>query len=67
MTAPIAGARTPDQLEDNLAALSVEFAEPHLARLTGASAIQLGIPRDMPASDHIRTVAPGDLVIEDRR
>ncbi|WP_370938373.1 aldo/keto reductase [Amycolatopsis sp. cg13] len=66
VTAPIIGARTPEQLEDNLAALTVEFAGPQLERLAEASAIRLGIPHDQLASDHLRTATRGDLTIEDR-
>jgi len=67
VTAPIIGARTPAQLEDNLGALEVEFADAHLARLDEASAIGLGYPHDMLASDHIRAVTAGELTIEARR
>ncbi|MFZ3592670.1 aldo/keto reductase [Streptomyces sp. BH104] len=61
VTAPIIGARTPAQLEDNLGALEVDLSAAHLARLDAASAIELGYPHDMLASAHIRTVTRGDL------
>jgi aryl-alcohol dehydrogenase-like predicted oxidoreductase len=67
VTAPIIGARTPAQLEDNLGALEVGFTAAQLARLDSASAIGLGFPHDMLASDHIRTVTAGELKIEARR
>lgn len=67
VTAPIIGARTPAQLEDNLGALEVDLTASHLARLDAVSAIALGFPHDMLASDHIRTVMAGDLTIETRR
>ncbi|MEV0636154.1 aldo/keto reductase [Streptomyces sp. NPDC050619] len=67
VTAPIIGARTPAQLEDNLGALEVDFTASQLARLDEASAIGLGFPHDMLASDHIRKVTAGDLKIESRR
>ncbi|WP_433463855.1 aldo/keto reductase [Spirillospora sp. CA-128828] len=67
VTAPIIGARTPAQLEDNLGALEVDFTAAQLARLDEASAIGLGFPHDMLASDHIRNVTAGDLKIETRR
>ncbi|MGO4424514.1 aldo/keto reductase, partial [Streptomyces sp. MCAF7] len=54
------------QLEDNLGALDVDFSASQLARLDEASAIGLGFPHDMLASDHIRKVAAGDLRIETR-
>jgi aryl-alcohol dehydrogenase-like predicted oxidoreductase len=46
VTAPIVGARTLDQLEDNLGALDVRFAEEDLADLDRASAIDLGFPHE---------------------
>ena len=67
MTAPIIGARTPEQLGDNLGALEVDFTAAQLARLDEVSAIDLGFPHDLLASDHIRTVTAGDLKIETRR
>ncbi|MEU6424455.1 aldo/keto reductase [Microbispora sp. NPDC046973] len=67
VTAPIIGARTSAQLEENLGALEVDFTASQLARLDEAGAIELGAPHDMLASDHIRTVTMGDLKIETRR
>ncbi|EWC61831.1 putative oxidoreductase [Actinokineospora spheciospongiae] len=67
VVAPIIGARTPEQLEGNLGALEVDLTAAHLARLDEASAIDLGFPHDLLASDHIRTVMRGDLKIESRR
>ncbi|WP_369222528.1 aldo/keto reductase [Streptomyces sp. R39] len=67
VTAPIIGARTPAQLEDNLGALDVAFTDSQLARLDEAGAIGLGFPHDMLASDHIRNVTAGNLKIETRR
>ncbi|MET7683188.1 aldo/keto reductase [Streptomyces sp. NPDC005423] len=67
VTAPIIGARTLEQLEDNLGALEVDFTAAQLARLDEASAIELGYPHDLLASDHIRAVTAGDLRIETQR
>ncbi|OBI14391.1 aldo/keto reductase [Mycobacterium sp. E2497] len=67
VTAPIVGARTAAQLDDNLGALEVDFTTDHLGRLDQASGIELGFPHDVLASDHIRTVTAGDLKIETRR
>ncbi|MCX5558654.1 aldo/keto reductase [Streptomyces sp. NBC_00038] len=67
VTAPVIGARTPEQLLGNLGALEVGFAADQLARLDKVSAIDLGYPHDLLASDHIRTVTAGDLKIETRR
>ncbi|MEO6088930.1 MAG: aldo/keto reductase [Umezawaea sp.] len=67
VAAPIIGARTPAQLEDNLGALEVDFTADQLARLDEVSAIELGNPHDLLASDHIRAVVRGDMKIETRR
>ncbi|WP_406314711.1 aldo/keto reductase [Streptosporangium sp. NBC_01639] len=67
VTAPVIGARTPEQLVGNLGALEVDFTADQLGRLDKVSAIDLGYPHDMLASDHIRTVTAGDLKIETRR
>ncbi|HEX6345658.1 aldo/keto reductase [Umezawaea sp.] len=67
VTAPIIGARTLAQLEDNLGALDVEFTESQLARLDRVSAIDLGTPHDLLASDHARRVIAGDLTLAARR
>ncbi|WP_424217704.1 aldo/keto reductase (plasmid) [Streptomyces sp. BI20] len=61
------GARTPAQLEENLGALEVECTTAQLARLDTASAIELGQPHDLLASDHMRRVTTGGLRIETRR
>ncbi len=67
VTAPIIGARTPAQLEDNLGALEVGFTASQLARLDEAGAIGLGIPHDLLAGDFGRTLTRGDLKVETRR
>jgi aryl-alcohol dehydrogenase-like predicted oxidoreductase len=67
VTASIIGARTPEQLEDNLGALEVDFTAAQLARLDEISAIELGYPHDLLAGDHIRAVTQGDLKIQARR
>jgi aryl-alcohol dehydrogenase-like predicted oxidoreductase len=47
VTAPIIGARTMAQLEDNLGALDVVLTEAQLATLEDVSTIELGFPHDM--------------------
>jgi aryl-alcohol dehydrogenase-like predicted oxidoreductase len=66
VTAPIIGARTPAQLEDNLGALEVDFTAAQLARLDEAGAIRLGIPHDLLAGDFGRRLTRGDLSVETR-
>ncbi|MGW6443903.1 aldo/keto reductase [Lentzea sp. NPDC055074] len=66
VTAPVVGARTPEQLLGNLEALEVGLTEGQLARLDEVSAIELGYPHDLLAGEHIRAVTSGDLKIESR-
>ncbi|HEX7308067.1 aldo/keto reductase [Lentzea sp.] len=66
VTAPVIGARTPEQLEANLAALEVVLTDDQLARLDAVSAIDLGYPHDLLAGDHVRAVTMGDVVLESR-
>jgi aryl-alcohol dehydrogenase-like predicted oxidoreductase len=44
---PLIGARTADQLQENLGALAVEIDDGQLERLNAISAIELGFPHDM--------------------
>ncbi|RDG31714.1 aldo/keto reductase [Streptomyces corynorhini] len=67
VTTPIVGARTVAQLEENLGALEIDFTAAQLARLDETSAIGLGFPHAMLASDRMRAVTAGDLKIETRR
>ncbi|MER7348230.1 aldo/keto reductase [Streptomyces aurantiacus] len=67
VTAPVVGARTPAQLEDNLGALEVDFTASQLARLDEAGAIGLGFPHDMLARATTRKLTRGDLKVEARR
>lgn len=47
ITAPIIGARTLSQLEDNLGALEITFTDDQRAMLENASAIDLGFPHEL--------------------
>ncbi|MFJ8752945.1 aldo/keto reductase [Streptomyces sp. NPDC102441] len=67
VTAPVIGARTTAQLEDNLGALEVDFTAAQLARLDQASAIELGFPHDLLAGDAMRVATRGDTKLEARR
>ncbi|PQA87686.1 aldo/keto reductase [Hyphococcus luteus] len=53
---PIIGARTLEQLEENLAAFAMTLDETHVQRLDAASAIVLGYPHDWLASDLVRNL-----------
>jgi hypothetical protein len=49
ITAPIIGARTPEQLNETLGALDLRLSSEATARLDAASAIELGYPYELPA------------------
>ncbi len=50
VVAPIVGARTVAQLEDNLGSLAVEFSAEQRRKLDEISAIELGFPHDFLSS-----------------
>jgi aryl-alcohol dehydrogenase-like predicted oxidoreductase len=54
VTAPIVGARTLPQLEDNLGALEVTLTSEQLAALENASGIDLGFPHELLLRDRTR-------------
>jgi len=65
---PILGARTCEQLQDNLACLDLQLTQEHLDRLDLASAITLGFPHDF--ADAMRSTVLGkavDGVVDHRR
>jgi aryl-alcohol dehydrogenase-like predicted oxidoreductase len=66
VTAPIIGARTSAQLEDNLGALALELPEEQRTRLEEASAVELGFPHDFLARPMTRNVLHGDVKIAPR-
>jgi aryl-alcohol dehydrogenase-like predicted oxidoreductase len=56
VVSPIIGARTVEQLEDNLACLQITFSDGQLARLDEASRIDMGFPHSLLSSqsmDHM--------------
>jgi aryl-alcohol dehydrogenase-like predicted oxidoreductase len=53
---PILGARTREQLEDNLESLHVTLGDDHLARLDEISKIDLGFPHDFLSQEYIRNL-----------
>jgi aryl-alcohol dehydrogenase-like predicted oxidoreductase len=67
VTAPIIGARTPTQLEDNLGALDLTFTGEQLARLNAASAVERGFPHDFLERPLTHQVMFGDVKVEARR
>lgn len=66
VTAPVLGARTLRQLEDNLGALAVVLTSDHLAELDSASRIELGFPHDFLRSDFIKQALSGGTMIQAR-
>jgi hypothetical protein len=64
VTAPIIGARTLAQFEDDLGALDVRFADSQLNSLEKASAIELGFPHEFLARPMARGVLLGGVKIE---
>ncbi|WP_028936909.1 aldo/keto reductase [Pseudonocardia spinosispora] len=63
VAAPIVGARTLAQLNDNLGALDVEFTDDQLAVLDAASAVELGFPHDFLTKPMTRDVIFGGVSI----
>ena len=66
---PIVGARSEAQLRENLGALDVELTSEHVDRLSDASELRLGFPRDFLESEHVRGLIFGDTfeLIDDPR
>ncbi len=67
VTAPILGARTVKQLEDNFGALDVELTESHRGRLEEVSAIDLGFPHDFLKRPMVQQVVFGGTKLEARQ
>lgn len=63
VTAPIIGARTMQQFEENLGALDIELGDSQRAELGRVSAIELGFPHDMLKFDMVQHVMSGGLHI----
>jgi aryl-alcohol dehydrogenase-like predicted oxidoreductase len=57
---PILGARTLDQIQDNLGSLEFTLDAERLSRLDAATRIDLGFPHDFLAGDHVRQLAFGE-------
>jgi aryl-alcohol dehydrogenase-like predicted oxidoreductase len=67
VTAPIIGARTLSQLEDNLGALGVDLPDDACTRLEQASAVALGFPHDVLAQPSTMGAVFGDTRVSARR
>ncbi|MER5999332.1 aldo/keto reductase [Nonomuraea angiospora] len=64
VTAPIVGARTTAQLEDNLGALDVRFGDGQLAALEEAGRVDLGFPHEFLARPMPRQVMLGGVKLD---
>ncbi|MEV4010334.1 aldo/keto reductase [Nonomuraea angiospora] len=64
VTAPIVGARTTAQLEDNLGALDVRFNDGQLAALEEVSRVDLGFPHEFLARPMPRQVVLGGVKLD---
>jgi len=56
---PIVGARTQDQMKDNLGSLDLDLSSDHLKRLDGISKIELGFPHDFLSSNMAKSLLYG--------
>lgn len=66
VAAPLLGARTLRQLEDNIGALSVSLSPEQLDKLDAASRIELGFPHDFLTYDFIRAGLTGGTAVRPR-
>ena len=66
VTAPLIGARTLRQLEDNIGALGVELSADHLSALDAATRIDLGFPHDFLQFDFIQAGLTGHTQLRAR-
>jgi aryl-alcohol dehydrogenase-like predicted oxidoreductase len=57
---PIVGARTQEQLKNNLASLDLNLSNDQLERLDDISRIEMGFPHDFLSSDMIKTMIYGN-------
>jgi aryl-alcohol dehydrogenase-like predicted oxidoreductase len=57
---PLLGARTVDQLRENMACLDVALSKEQLAKIDEATAVSLGSPHEMLDTDYMRQVITGD-------
>ncbi|UBU16979.1 aldo/keto reductase [Nonomuraea gerenzanensis] len=67
VTAPVVGARTLAQLEDNLGALDVRLSDDQRARLAEASRVDLGFPHEFLRRPMPRSVIMGGVTLEHTR
>ena len=64
VTSTILGARTTEQLEDNLGSLDFQLDSEHNARLNKVSQVELGFPHDMLMSPRVKQFIHGGVEID---
>ncbi len=64
MTSTLLGARTLEQLRENLDAVTVELSPEHLQDLDQVSAIELGFPHDFLAQVRASAIDGGATIID---
>lgn len=64
VTAPIIGARTLSQLEDNLGCLDFRLSDTQIQNLEAVSAIELGFPHDFLAGEMVRNLVSGETLLD---
>jgi aryl-alcohol dehydrogenase-like predicted oxidoreductase len=57
---PIVGARTQEQMKDNLGSLDLDLSSDQLKRLDGISKIELGFPHDFLSSSMVKSLLYGN-------
>lgn len=63
MASPILGARTLQQLEDNLGCLDFVLTPEQMQQLDAIGKIELGFPHDFIASDMVQQIVSGGTTI----
>jgi hypothetical protein len=66
VTSILLGARTSQQLKNNLGVLETILSDDHNRRLDACSAIDLGFPHDLLASTTIQQAISGGVKVERR-
>jgi len=66
VVSPLVGARTPEQLHEDLAALDLELGPEHVERLDAVSAIDLGFPHEFLTRPMVRGVVHGQTITRPR-
>jgi aryl-alcohol dehydrogenase-like predicted oxidoreductase len=66
VVSPVIGARTPEQLEDNIGSVDIALSDEHFARLEEVSSFDLGYPYSFLEGPRVREFLDGGTEIERR-